>query len=85
MMHYKIIKMDNEPDQRFLQKTMCGIEWTSKGYAHKFLDLGEAVKEQRKHEYSYIIWVGVPSYSCDGKETWGEVNRDYIERTYQNV
>ena len=77
--HYEILKVGSEPNKRFLQKTMSGSNWTSQGYAHKFLDLGEAVEEQRKHENSYIIWVGVHS---DGQKGWGEVNRGHIEKTY---
>jgi hypothetical protein len=81
-MHYEILKVGSEPNKRFLQKTMSGVLWTSQGYSQKFLDLGEAVKEQRKHENSYIIWV---DESKDAKEfygSWGEVNRDYIARTF---
>ena len=81
-MHFEILKVGSEPKKRFLQKTMSGVLWTSRGYVHKFLDLGEAVKEQRKHENSYIIWV---DESKDAKEfygSWGEVNRDYIARTF---
>jgi len=80
--HYEILKVGSEPNKRFLQKTMSGVLWTSQGYSQKFLDLGEAVKEQRKHENSYIIWV---DESKDAKEfygSWGEVNRDYIARTF---
>ena len=64
-MHFEILKVGSEPKKRFLQKTMSGVLWTSRGYVHKFLDLGEAVKEQRKHENSYIIWV---DESKDAKE-----------------
>jgi hypothetical protein len=81
--HYEILKVGSEPNKRFLQKTMNGTNWTSQGYAQKFLDLGEAVKEQRKHENSYIIWVGF--YHKDGvakQSGWGEVNRHYIEKTF---
>ena len=77
--HYEILKVGSEPNKRFLQKTMSGIHWTSQGYAHKFFDLANAVKEQRQHENSYIIWVGV---HADGQKGWGEVNRDHIARTY---
>ena len=84
--HYEILKVGSEPNKRFLQKTMNGINWTSQGYAQKFLDLGEAVKEQRKHENSYIIWVGFyykdGEYPCDKKTAWGEVNRDHIAKTF---
>lgn len=83
--HYEVLNlgvdgMGSEPNKRFLQKTMSGSNWTSQGYAHKFLDLGEAVKEQRQHKNSYIIWVDetlASDFPC-----WGEVNRDYITRTY---
>ena len=77
--HYEILKVGSEPHKRFLQKTMNGVLWTSQGYAEKFLDLGEAVKEQRKHENSYIIWIG---FYGDKKPAWGEVNRDHIARTF---
>ena len=82
MTHYEVLKVGAEPDKRFLQKTMRGANWTSSSFAHKFLDLGEAVKEQRQHESTYIIWVGVHPASSDGRKGWGEVNRDYIKRTY---
>jgi hypothetical protein len=81
--HYEILKVGSEPHNRFLQKTMTGTNWTHQYHSHKFLDLGEAVKEQRKHENSYIIWVGF--YHKDGADKqsgWGEVNRDHIARTY---
>ena len=77
--HYEILKVGAVPEKRFLQKRMTGTHWTNGYHAHKFLDLGEAVKEQRKHENAYIIWVGVHS---NGEKGWGEVNRDYIARTY---
>ena len=85
--HYEILKVGSEPHKRFLQKTMSGSNWTSQGYAHKFLDLGEAVEEQRKHENSYVIWVGFyykdgGEYPCDKRTAWGEVNRSYIEKTF---
>ena len=84
--HYEILKVGSEPHKRFLQMTMSGSNWTSQGYAHKFLDLGEAVKEQRQHENSYIIWVGFyykdGEYPCDRKTAWGEVNRDHIAKTF---
>ena len=78
--HYEILKVGSEPNKRFLQKTMSGSNWTSQGFAHKFLDLGEAVKEQRQHENSYIIWVDESlksDFPC-----WGEVNRDHIAKTF---
>jgi hypothetical protein len=77
--HYEILKVGSEPNKRFLQKTMNGVHWTSQGYAHKFSDLANAVKEQRQHENCYIIWIGV---HADGQKGWGEVNRDHIARTY---
>ena len=77
--HYEILHVGAEPHKRFLQKTMSGANWTSSSFAHKFLDLSEAVKEQRKHECSYIIWVGV---HANGQKGWGEVNRDYIAKTF---
>ena len=84
--HYEILKVGAEPHKRFLSQTMSGVLWTSQGYAQKFLDLGEAVKEQRKHENSYVIWVGFyykdGEYPCDKRTSWGEVNRDYIEKTF---
>ena len=76
--HYEILKVGAVPEKRFLQKRMTGTHWTNGFHAHKFLDLGEAVKEQRKHENSYIIWIG---FHGDQKG-WGEVNRDHIARTY---
>jgi len=84
MTHYEVLKVGAEPNKRFLVKGMCQpwTRWSSQEYAHKFLDLGEAVKEQRQHENTYIIWVGVHPASSDGQKSWGEVNRDYIERTY---
>ena len=81
-MHYEILKVESEPSKRFLQKTMNGILWTSRGFAHKFLDLGEAVKEQRKHENSFIIWVDESENAKEFYGSWGEVNRDYIARTF---
>ena len=85
--HYEILHVGAEPHKRFLQKTMSGSNWTSQGYAHKFLDLGEAVKEQRRQgDTAYIIWVGFyykgGEYPCDKKTAWGEVNRDYIAKTF---
>ena len=81
--HYEILKVGSEPHNRFLMKTMMptglGL-WTSQGYAHKFKDLGEAVKEQRMHENSYIIWVDESKNPPHG--SWGEVNRDHIEKTF---
>ena len=59
---------------------MNGALWTSQGFAEKFFDLGEAVKEQRKHENTYIIWVDttlVSDFPC-----WGEVNHDHIAKTF---
>ena len=81
-MHYEILKVGSEPNKRFLQKTMNGILWTSQGFSHKFLDVGEAVKEQRKHENSFIIWVYESENAKEFYGSWGEVNRDYIARTF---
>tara|TARA_R110000824_G_scaffold55138_5_gene152037 strand:+ start:2912 stop:3169 length:258 start_codon:yes stop_codon:yes gene_type:complete len=80
--HYEILKVGSEPHNRFLQKTMVGTNWTHKHYSHKFLDLGEAVEEQRKHENSCIIWVDKSKNATQFYGSWGEVNRDYIARTF---
>ncbi len=85
MTHYEVLKVGAEPNKRFLVKGMVQDHWSSQHYDHKFLDLGQAVEEQRQHENTCIIWVGVHPASSDEQKSWGEVNRDYIERTYQNV
>ena len=68
---------------------MTGSSWGTSGEAHKFMKLEDAVKDHREIQNSYIIWVGehddgsegwgIPHYRSEG---WGEVNRDYIARTF---
>ena len=70
--HYQILKVGSEPNKRFLQKTMNGVEWTSQGYAHNFFFLKDAYKESQKHENSYVIWIDESPEPPHGK--WGEVN-----------
>ncbi len=85
-MIYQILKTGADVNERFLSVTMLGNHWTSQYYGFRFLSLVDANNKLNSLKSEgvecHMIYVN-NSWRENGMPSWGEVNRDALEKMNQ--